>query len=52
METASSVAHVVLIPSPLCGPATWEPIAAALGRRGVDATIAQLRDDDPAQPYW
>ncbi len=52
MEIASPVAHVVLISSPLCGPATWEPVAAALGRRGVDATIAQLRDDDPAQPYW
>ncbi len=44
--------HFVLIPSPLCGPATWEPVAAALGQRGRDATIARLRDGDPAQPYW
>lgn len=44
--------HFVLIPSPLCGPASWEPIVAALGRRGIAATIPTLRDGDPTLPYW
>jgi len=44
--------HFVLIPSPLCGPASWEPIAAALGRRGIAATIPPLRDGDPTLPFW
>jgi len=44
--------HFVLIPSPLCGPATWEPVAAALGRRGIATTIPALRDGDPTLPYW
>lgn len=52
MDTASRTMHVVLIPSPLCGPATWEPVAAALGRRGIAATIPPLRDGDPTLPYW
>jgi hypothetical protein len=44
--------HFILLPSPLCGPATWEPVTAGLGRRGIAATILQLCDGDPTQPYW
>jgi hypothetical protein len=52
MGTASNAAHFMLIPSPLCGPATWGPVAAMLGRRGVTTTVITLRDGDPMSPYW
>lgn len=52
MNIVARTAHVVLIPSPLCGPATWEPVAAALGRRGIAVTIPPLRDGDPTLPFW
>jgi hypothetical protein len=44
---------VVLVPSPLVGSATWQPVAAALGARGVATAIAVLADDgDAAAPFW
>jgi hypothetical protein len=44
--------HFVLIPSPLCGPATWEPVATVLDQRGIAATIPALGDGDPTRFYW
>ncbi len=52
MDSTSPAEHFILIPSPLCGSATWEPVAAALRGQGHNATIARLHDGDPAQPYW
>jgi len=52
MDSVVRTAHFVLIPSPLCGPVSWEPVAAALRQRGVAATISSLSDGDPALPYW
>lgn len=43
----------VLLHSPLTGPATWQPVATALRRRGRDALVPALAgavDDGP--PYW
>ena len=52
MDSVVRTAHFVLILSPLCGPASWEPVAAALRRRRIAATIPPLRDGDPTLPYW
>jgi pimeloyl-ACP methyl ester carboxylesterase len=43
----------VLIPSPLLGPATWEPTARALERRGWRARVPSLHCvARGAPPYW
>lgn len=43
----------MLIPSPLLGPATWEPTARALERRGQRAQVPSLRCvSRGAPPYW
>lgn len=43
----------MLIPSPLLGPATWEPTAEALARRGRRAQVANLQGvARAAAPYW
>lgn len=43
----------VLVPSPLVGPATWAPVAAALREHGYTAVVPSLanREDDP-RPTW
>jgi hypothetical protein len=43
----------VLVPSPLVGPATWAPVAAALREHGTTAIVPTLDDqeDDP-RPTW
>jgi pimeloyl-ACP methyl ester carboxylesterase len=44
---------LVLIPSPLLGPATWMPVASVLQRRGHDVRVADLRRvAQSAPPYW
>jgi pimeloyl-ACP methyl ester carboxylesterase len=44
---------LVLIPSPLLGPATWEPTAQALERRGRQTRLANLQCvASAAPPYW
>ena len=44
---------VVLVPSPLVGPATWAPVAAALRERGYAAIVPPLADqDDDPRPTW
>jgi hypothetical protein len=47
------IALFVLVPSPLVGPATWEPVAAALRDHGYAAVVPALvdREDDP-RPTW
>jgi pimeloyl-ACP methyl ester carboxylesterase len=46
-------ALVVLIPSALLGPATWEPTARALQRRGRRAEVPNLQCvSRGASPYW
>ncbi len=42
----------VLIHSPLVGPLTWQPVAAALRRRGVRSVVPSLRDAPASLPYW
>jgi hypothetical protein len=34
--------HLVLVPSPLLGPATWAPVADRLRERGQEATVVPL----------
>ncbi len=41
--------RVLLVPSPLLGPATWEPVARWCGEQGVAATIARV-DPPPRSP--
>ncbi len=44
---------LVLIPSPLLGPATWESSAASLERRGRDVAVASLQGVATSEaPYW
>jgi pimeloyl-ACP methyl ester carboxylesterase len=46
-------ATVVLIPSPLLGPATWESTAHALEREGRQAQVPSLQGvAHSAAPYW
>lgn len=40
-----SAAALVLLPSPLLGPATWAPVADLLGQRGRSTTIAPVPQD-------
>lgn len=43
----------VLIHSPLCGPATWQPVAAQLRAQGHYAIVPRLADDERLQaPLW
>jgi pimeloyl-ACP methyl ester carboxylesterase len=42
-----------LIHSPLCGPLTWSPVAEELRRRGIEAVVPMLHDDEgSAEPLW
>lgn len=42
-----------LIHSPLCGPMTWVSVAEELRRRGIEAVVPALRDDEGnAEPLW
>ena len=41
----------VLVHSPLVGPMTWRPVAAALSRRGVAALVPEMANDT-GTPYW
>jgi len=41
----------VLVHSPLVGPFTWRPVAAALSRRGITALTPRVASDSGA-PYW
>ncbi len=44
---------IALIHSPLVGPATWEPVRAALRRRGMQAVVPLLADDPASdEPFW
>jgi hypothetical protein len=46
-------ATVMLIPSPLLGPATWESTAHALEREGRQAQVPSLQGvAHSAAPYW
>jgi hypothetical protein len=42
----------VLVHSPLVGPFTWSLVADELKRRGFDALVPTLRDDNSELPYW
>ena len=43
----------VLIHSPLVGPATWQPVADELRRRGLDAVVPTLESVEGTNvPYW
>ncbi|MDP9365615.1 MAG: alpha/beta hydrolase [Chloroflexota bacterium] len=42
---------MVLIHSPLVGPATWSPVADELRRRGVGVAVPELADAD-RPPFW
>lgn len=43
----------MLLHSPLCGPSTWEAVAAELRQRGYEALVPPLGDDtNAAAPYW
>ena len=44
--------YFVLIHSPLVGPLTWSLVAEDLRRRGIDALVPTLHDDDTGLPYW
>jgi pimeloyl-ACP methyl ester carboxylesterase len=45
--------NIVLIPSPLLGPASWEPAARALERLGRSVRVASLECvSRSAPPYW
>lgn len=44
--------YCVLIHSPLVGPLTWSLVAEDLRRRGIDALVPTLHDDDTGLPYW
>jgi hypothetical protein len=42
-----------LIHSPLCGPATWQPVATHLQTQGHDVIVPRLMDDERMQkPLW
>lgn len=41
----------VLVHSPITGPATWAPVAAALDQRDISATVPALIDDG-SPPFW
>ncbi len=44
---------IVLVHSPLVGPATWEPVRIELRQRGLQAAVPILRDDAASgDPYW
>lgn len=44
---------IVLVHSPLVGPLSWTPLEAELQRRGVEAIVPVLADDEAAgMPYW
>jgi hypothetical protein len=50
---ARSEFSIALIHSPLVGPLTWKPVAEELRRRGVDAAVPALEDDETAgAPFW
>lgn len=40
----------VLVHSPIVGPDTWEPVAAALREAGHAVAVPELRDE--TRPYW
>jgi hypothetical protein len=43
----------LLVPSPLCGPSTWRPVAAELRARGLAGVVATLSDRGPEdEPPW
>ncbi len=43
----------VLLHSPLVGPLTWSPVAAEMGRRGLDVFVPNLEDSpDSKDPFW
>lgn len=44
------MATVALLPSPLCGPTTWEPVARELAAASTDALVLDSADSGP--PYW
>jgi pimeloyl-ACP methyl ester carboxylesterase len=44
-------AVVVLLHSPLVGPATWAPVAEELDRMGITRVVPDLADDG-RPPYW
>src|SRR5687768_9449812 len=47
------VSVALLVPSPLLGPPSWEPVAVELGRLGVTAEIARLTPPvDAPHPWW
>jgi hypothetical protein len=41
-----TVSRLVILPSPLLGPATYAPLAASLTRRGTPTAVASLPDGD------
>lgn len=44
---------IVLIPSPLLGPTTWEPVARVLERLGRRVRVASMQDvAQSAPPFW
>lgn len=44
---------IVLVPSPLMGPSTWEPVAADLRRQNCKVVIPRLVDTATnVMPYW
>ena len=57
MTTVTATRHleplVVLIPSPLLGPASWAPVAEQLANRGWGRIVSvDLRDPTDRQPCW
>jgi hypothetical protein len=42
----------VLVHSPLVGPITWNPVAAALGHRGIAAVVPDMANDPGGTPHW
>lgn len=53
MVNPKTVPTFVLIHSPLCGPATWQGVAAALRARGRAVRVPAFRSDEQlAAPVW
>ncbi|MEJ7583503.1 MAG: hypothetical protein WKF43_05295 [Acidimicrobiales bacterium] len=46
------MAAVVLVHSPLAGPACWGPVAAELERRGLDAVVPGIDPPERTSPPW